>query len=110
MDFQRLLTILRLIESASIDYMVTGSIASILYGRPRLTQDMDIVIVLSASKIAAFQKLFNNIDEYYCPPEEAIMEALNLGNKGHLNIMRSTDPAITTGVRSQYSKSFLTSK
>ena len=32
------------LESAGIRYMVTGSVASIVYGEPRLTHDVDIVL------------------------------------------------------------------
>lgn len=47
---------------------------------------MDIVAVFPISKIPAFVKSFD-IDEYYCPPDEAIQEAINLGDKGHMNII-----------------------
>ena len=86
MDLKHLLKFLRLIESISLEYMITGSIASILYGKPRLTQDMDVVVVLPLKKIEQFVSLFN-LDEYYCPPPEAIEEAVKLGDKGHLNII-----------------------
>lgn len=86
MDLKNLLNFLRKIESIGLEYMVTGSIASILYGRPRLTQDMDIVIVFPVLKIDSFVGLFD-IEEYYCPPDEAIQEAIRLGNTGHLNVI-----------------------
>lgn len=86
MDLKRLLKFLRLIESIDLEYMITGSIASILYGKPRLTQDMDVVVVLPKQAIGEFAQLFN-IEEYYCPPVEAIEEAVELGDKGHLNII-----------------------
>ena len=35
------------LEQAEIPYFVTGSVASIFYGEPRLTHDVDIVVYLN---------------------------------------------------------------
>ncbi len=35
------------LNQVRIEYMVTGSVASILYGEPRMTHDIDLVIKLS---------------------------------------------------------------
>ena len=35
-----------ILTAASIEYMVTGSIASSLQGEPRLTHDIDLVILM----------------------------------------------------------------
>lgn len=86
MDLKNLLIFLRKIEALNLDYMITGSVASILYGKPRLTQDMDVVVVFPASKIKTFVGSFD-INDYYCPPDEAIREALRLGDKGHMNLI-----------------------
>lgn len=86
MDPRRLLRFLRLSETIPIDYMVTGSIASILYGKPRLTHDMDVVVILPESKISAFLKFFDT-DEFYCPPEETIHDEVVRGDSGHFNII-----------------------
>lgn len=86
MDLKNLLTFLRKIETLNLAYMVTGSVASILYGKPRLTQDMDVVVVFPASKVNAFVSAFD-INDYYCPPDEAIVEAIRLGEKGHMNVI-----------------------
>lgn len=86
MDLKNLLTFLRKIETLNLDYIITGSVASILYGKPRLTQDMDVVVVFPVTKVETFIGLFDPAD-YYCPPDEAIKEALRLGDKGHMNII-----------------------
>ena len=39
------------LNSGGIDYMITGSVASTLYGEPRLTSDIDLA--LSGDKIKA---------------------------------------------------------
>ena len=86
MDLKNLLTFLRKIEGLSLDYVITGSVASILYGKPRLTQDMDVVVIFPISKIGAFVSSFD-INDYYCPPDEAIKEAIQRGERGHMNVI-----------------------
>lgn len=86
MDLKNLLSFLRKIEALNMEYMITGSVASILYGKPRLTQDMDVVVVFPIAKVETFINSFD-VSEYYCPPDDAIKEALRLGDKGHMNII-----------------------
>jgi hypothetical protein len=52
-----------------IPYIVTGSTAGILYGEPRLTHDLDIVIALSLREVPAFVAAFP-LEEFDCPPED----------------------------------------
>jgi len=108
MDLKHLLKFLRIVEKIPLQYMISGSVASILYGKPRMTQDMDIVVVFAADKIDQFVESFP-IEEYYCPPAEAIQEALQHGDRGLLNVIdqktgfkidiypASDDPLITWG-------------
>jgi len=72
--FKVLSQITRQLESVGIPYMIVGSIASMVYGEPRLTRAMDIVIdlPLGAPKLAA---LFP-FNAFYFPPEEAIASDL----------------------------------
>lgn len=69
--------------------MVTGSIAAILYGKPRLTHDMDIVLIFPRQKIGLFCQHFDT-DEFYCPPSEVILEEIQRGDQGHMNIIDNT--------------------
>ena len=55
------------LELAKVPYFVTGSMASIFYGEPRLTHDIDIVIHLKQSAIAEFVTFFP-LEQFYCPP------------------------------------------
>lgn len=77
---------MRKIEALNLSYMITGSVASILYGKPHLTQDMNIVVIFPVSKINAFVSSFD-INDYYCPPEEVVQEAIRLGENGHMNVI-----------------------
>jgi hypothetical protein len=59
------------LEKSGIPYFITGSVASIFYGEPRLTHDIDIVIHLSKIDLSRFSSFFP-LEQYYCPPEEVI--------------------------------------
>jgi hypothetical protein len=56
------LDILKLVASrlndAQIDYMLSGSVALTFYGRPRMTRDIDIVIMIPLNAVDRFVKLF----------------------------------------------------
>ena len=52
-------------------YVVSGSVASILYGEPRLTNDVDFVIFLRGTDIARWREMFPS-PQFYVPPPEVI--------------------------------------
>lgn len=52
------------LETIGIDYMIVGSVACTLYGEPRLTNDMDIVLTLMPKTAKAFLAGFNAKDFY----------------------------------------------
>jgi hypothetical protein len=52
-------------ESLDVPYFVTGSMATIAYGEPRLTIDVDIVAKLPTSKVPSFCDAFPT-PEFYC--------------------------------------------
>lgn len=70
----------------NIDYFVTGSVASILYGEPRLTHDIDLVILLSENEADKIVKAFQ-LKDFYCPPSEVIKYETLRSNRGHFNII-----------------------
>ena len=56
------------LERLDLPYLITGSMATILYGEPRFTNDIDIVVQLSANRIDALVESFPG-DEFYLDPE-----------------------------------------
>lgn len=74
------------LERLGIPYFVTGSMAGIVYGEPRLTHDVDIVIALSSRDIRAFVDAFP-LEEFYCPPEEVLAIEVRRGQRGHCNLI-----------------------
>jgi len=57
------------LERAGIAYMIAGSVGSSLHGRPRATQDIDIVISPSQDQLRDFVASLG--DTYYASPEAA---------------------------------------
>ena len=55
-------------ERLAIPYRVTGSMASIAYGEPRFTNDVDIVAQLRPAQADEFSAAFP-APEFYCSPE-----------------------------------------
>lgn len=70
-EIQTLEEIIHLLEEVGIPYMVTGSLASTHYSRPRTTQDIDIVI---AGTPANLKILVQNLPsaEFYAALNDAI--------------------------------------
>src|SRR5436189_5464854 len=52
------------LESLGIKYMVGGSMASMAYGEPRMTRDIDIVVDLTEDKVSALCQTFPPPDFY----------------------------------------------
>ncbi len=59
------------LERLNLRYFVTGSIASIYYGEPRLTNDIDIVVDLPEQSISEFRAAFPP-EEFYLSDEAAV--------------------------------------
>jgi hypothetical protein len=68
------LDILKLVASrlndAKIDYMISGSVALTFYGKPRMTRDIDIVIVIPPGEIDRFVRLFE--PDFYIDRDMAV--------------------------------------
>lgn len=66
--------------------MATGSIAAMIYGEPRLTNDIDLVVVLSPTDAEAFAAAFRG-EGLYVPPVETIEVEAARGTGGHFNVI-----------------------
>lgn len=74
------------LEHLGVPYFVTGSMAGILYGEPRLTHDVDIVVALALRDVQRFVDAFP-LDEFYCPPEDVLAIEVRRGQRGHCNLI-----------------------
>ena len=74
------------INEKKIPYAITGSVAAIIYGEPRMTHDIDIVIDANTGRVEDFIKAFPQ-NEFYCPPAEVLKIEILRNNRGHCNII-----------------------
>jgi hypothetical protein len=63
-QFDLLRHICVVLEDIGVKYYITGSEATIVYGEPRFTNDIDVVVALDLSTLDAFARSFPD-DEYY---------------------------------------------
>ena len=66
--------LIRILEGLELRYFITGSTATILYGEPRFTNDIDVVVELPPARIDAFCKAFP-APLYYCS-QSAVIDAV----------------------------------
>ncbi|MBT8336567.1 MAG: nucleotidyl transferase AbiEii/AbiGii toxin family protein [Gemmatimonadetes bacterium] len=77
---------IRPLEDAGVEYMITGGVASVIYGDPRFTRDVDIVVELNTSGIADFIGAFDS-EDFYLPPPEVLEEEVGRPEGGHFNVL-----------------------
>ncbi|MFZ2053133.1 MAG: hypothetical protein WAU81_02940 [Candidatus Aminicenantales bacterium] len=63
-------------EKLNIGYFITGAVASIAYGEPRLTNDIDIVADINERDVARLKGCFPDEEFYF--DEEAAVKAVRL--------------------------------
>ncbi len=78
------LEVVEIFEKNNLPYMVVGSIASMTYGEPRMTNDMDMVIDILYSDAQKIEQLFP-IEKYDCPPIEVLKSEII--QKGQFNLI-----------------------
>ena len=74
---------IKTLEALGIDYLIGGSLASSIYGEPRLTNDIDIVVDLKPEHIPGILAKFDP-KEFYVD-EKAMQQALS--RSGQFNII-----------------------
>ncbi len=74
--------VIDVLEGVGIPYMITGSVASMAYGEPRLTLDMDVVVDLSQDQAEEFCRKFGG--DFY-KDLDSILVAIR--QRDHFNII-----------------------
>jgi hypothetical protein len=92
-------TVIDVLDRTSIPYMIVGSVASMSYGRPRLTHDMDVVLDMRKEQAEEFVHLFGS--DWFVDGE-MIRKAID--ERFHFNILH-----LPTGVKVDFFSLKLTS-
>ena len=87
-DSQLFLIFVRPLNRLDIAYMVTGSAASMAYGEPRVTLDIDLVLELTATHVDLLPTAFPP-EAFYCPPREVIAVEAERASRGQCNIIHT---------------------
>src|SRR2546428_9576097 len=82
------LLFVRPLNRPNVRYIVSGSVAAILYGEPRLTHDVDFVVFLRSDDIRRLQEVFPS-PEFYVPPVDTIAVEIAREQRGHFNVIHS---------------------
>lgn len=76
----------RPLHRSGFRYMISGSLASVFYGEPRLTMDVDLVVHLEGPEGAKLAGLFS-AEDYYVPPAEVLEIEIARPTRGHFNVI-----------------------
>lgn len=76
------LLFVRPLNRAGIRYVISGSVAAIFYGEPRLTHDVDFVVFLNPNDIQKLCAVFSDT-EFYVPPLETMLAETARERDGH---------------------------
>ncbi len=74
------------LEAAGVEYMVSGSVAAMIYGEPRFTNDVDIIVHLGSTDVMQLTAAFP-LEFFYCPPEEVLLIESRRKHRGHFNLI-----------------------
>jgi hypothetical protein len=85
-DVEPLWLFINRLEALGVPYMITGATAAILYGAPRMTNDLDLVLQLSQAAADRLPGLFPPAI-FYLPPPDVIQVECRRPNRGHFNII-----------------------
>lgn len=77
---------LRPLEEAGIAYMITGGVASVIYGDPRFTRDVDLVVALPPDHVERLIRAFDAA-AFYVPPAEVLGQEAARDRGGHFNLI-----------------------
>ncbi|MBP7552201.1 MAG: hypothetical protein KA885_02150 [Spirochaetes bacterium] len=85
-EIEVLKDVVRRLDKIDIEYMISGSIAMNFYATPRMTRDIDIVVVIEKSDI---DKIFSEFKNDYYVDDEMIRDAFD--NNSMFNIIHTKE-------------------
>ncbi len=74
------------LERIGVPYMITGGVASVIYGDPRFTRDIDVVLALGRPDVPRLAAEFQGGD-FYVPPTEVLETEAARAQGGHFYII-----------------------
>jgi len=90
------LLFVRPLNRIGVRYVISGSVAAILYGEPRMTHDVDFVVFLNDDIIHRLADAFP-APEFYLPPPSIIALEVARERRGHFNMIH-----VDTGFKADF--------
>lgn len=76
------------LNQSGIRYLVSDSVAAMLYGEPRVTHDIDFVVFLRSEDASRLAAIFPP-PQFYVPPATVIAEEMARERRGHFNVIHA---------------------
>lgn len=76
------------LNQAGIRYLISGSVAAMLYGEPRVTHDIDFVVFLRSEDAPRLAAIFPP-PQFYVPPAAVIVEEMARERRGLFSIIHA---------------------
>lgn len=74
------------LNRTGVRYMITGSVACIIYGEPRMTHDIDLVLEVGSRNAVKIEQAFP-LDDFYRLPLETLTVEARRPIRGHFNLI-----------------------
>jgi hypothetical protein len=84
--FEKFFQVLEALGKEEVDYILVGGFAVILYGMPRVTQDIDIFVQMNPENIGKLRKALKNVFE-----DDSINE-ITMDELSHYSVIRYGAP------------------
>ena len=78
----------RPLNQLGIHYLVSGSVAAMLYGEPRVTHDIDLIVFLRSENLVQLPEAYP-APGFYLPPADVIAVEMARERRGHFNVIHS---------------------
>jgi hypothetical protein len=77
------------LNEIGVSYLVSGSVAAMVYGEPRLTNDIDLIVSLQLDEIPKLTSAYP-MPPFYVPPIDVIAIEIARERRGHFNVIHSS--------------------
>jgi hypothetical protein len=71
-----------------VRYLISGSMASTIYGEPRVTHDIDLIVLLRLENLSQLSEVYPS-PEFYVPPAEVMAIEIGRESRGHFNVIHA---------------------
>lgn len=76
------------LNQLGVRYLVSGSVAAMLYGEPRVTHDIDLIVFLRSNDLARLPEVYP-APAFYLPPADVIAIEVAREHRGHFNVIHA---------------------